>query len=109
MKITVGVLGSGTVGVTLADGLVDLGFTVLVGNRSGNKVDGWTNETGKFEDVARKADIVIVAVKGTVAEKVVKTVKDSLADKVVIDVTNPIADSPPDDGVIKYFTAPANL
>ncbi len=61
-------------------------------------------KTGKFSDVASSSDIIIIAVKGTAAEKVVESIKNHLKGKTVIDVTNPIADLPPDNGVLKYFT-----
>jgi 8-hydroxy-5-deazaflavin:NADPH oxidoreductase len=47
----------------------------------------------------------VLAVKGTVAESALALAgKENLGGKTIIDVTNPIADSPPENGVLKYFT-----
>jgi len=62
-------------------------------------------ETASFEQCARIADLAVLCVKGTAAEKVVGQVKAELSDKTVIDATNPIADAPPQNGVLKYFTS----
>lgn len=104
MSKSVGVLGSGAVGLTLAKGLKDIGYSVVLANRTGHKVDGWTGEVVTYEEASSKSDILVLAVKGTSAEHVVSGIKSNLNGKVVIDTTNPIADAPPDDGVIQYFT-----
>jgi 8-hydroxy-5-deazaflavin:NADPH oxidoreductase len=62
-------------------------------------------ETASFEQCARLADLAVLCVKGTAAEKVVGQVKAELSGKTVIDATNPIADAPPHNGVLKYFTS----
>lgn len=100
----IGILGSGIVGVTLANGLKDAGYSVNLGSNNKPTVDGWEGNVGLFKDVAKKSDIIVLAVKGTAAENVVSELKDELVGKTVIDTTNPISDSPPDDGVIEYFT-----
>ena len=51
------------------------------------------------------ADLVVLAVKGTVAADALRAAGESnLAGKTVIDATNPIADAPPVNGVLKFFT-----
>jgi predicted dinucleotide-binding enzyme len=57
-----------------------------------------------MEDAAAAADLVVLAVKGTAAERVVEICGTRLDGKTVIDTTNPIADAPPDNGVLKLFT-----
>ncbi len=104
MSTRVGILGSGAVGTTLANGLKNAGYEVSVGNRKGLSVDNWKGDVGKFEDVAAQADIVILSVKGSAAEEVVASVKKHLSGKTVMDTTNPIADKAPDEGVLSYFT-----
>ncbi len=104
MKKKIGVLGSGSVGLALAIGLKDLGYEVAIGSRSGKLIEQWHGKIGTFNDVARRADIIILAVKGTAAEVVVKAVKDQILAKTVIDTTNPIANTPPVNGVLNYFT-----
>ncbi len=106
----VGVLGSGAVGETLANGFLKYGDEVMRGSRDPAKLEGWRStagpraSVGTFEAAARHGEVVVLALKGTAAESVVKSVAGALAGKVVIDTTNPIAESPPQDGVIRYFT-----
>ena len=109
MKI--GVLGSGMVGQTLADGFLKHGHEVTRGSRDPAKMAGWLEKagpkgrTGTFAEAARWAEIVVLAVKGEAAEKALDLAgADALAGKVVIDTTNPIASSPPVHGVLRYFT-----
>lgn len=104
MKKTIGILGGGIVGTTLANGLKAAGYEVAIGNRQGSAVDSWSGKVGTYADVAADADTIVLAVKGTAAEEVVQGLKDQLAGKTVIDTTNPITDQAPDEGVLKYFT-----
>jgi hypothetical protein len=103
MSSTVGILGSGAVGQTLARGLRNLDYDVMLSSRDGKEIDGWDGKTGKFEDAA-KSDLIVLAIKGSVAHDVVKSLKADLDGKTIVDATNPIADAPPDNGVIKFFT-----
>lgn len=105
----VGVIGSAVVGQTLAQGFKKHGYDVRIGSRTPAKLADFTSKSGiaagTSEDVAKWADIVVLAVKGHVAEEAVRTAGESnLRGKVVIDTTNPIAEAPPVDGVIEYFT-----
>lgn len=102
----VGILGSGAVGVTLANGFKKHGYDVMLGSRSVKKVDGWPEDTTAFADVARSADIVVLAVGGEVARELVASLADDLAGKIVIDTTNPIDHNrQPENGVLPYFTS----
>ncbi len=110
-KKKVGVIGSGTVGQTLAGGFVKHGHETMIGSRESDKLGDWAAtagplaKTGSIKDAARFGEVVVLAVKGTAAEEAVKAAGvDALAGKVVIDVTNPIADAPPSGGVLKFFT-----
>jgi predicted dinucleotide-binding enzyme len=107
----IGVIGSASVGQTLAQGFRKHGYDVRIASRTPAKLAEFTGKTGiasgTFQDVAAWADAVVLAVKGTVAEDAIRTAGEAnLAGKVVIDTTNPIADAPPVDGVIQYFTGP---
>jgi predicted dinucleotide-binding enzyme len=104
MKQEVAVLGSGAVGQTLANGLKELGYAVTIGRRSKKPVANWEGPVETFETAAENAEIVVLAVKGAVAEELVTSIKSQLSGKTVIDTTNPIADKPPVDGVLSYFT-----
>lgn len=105
----IGVLGSGDVGKTLASGLSKLGYLVMLGSENTDKRTSFKKETGittgTFSDTAAFGDIVILAVKGSAAEKVVVSLSSSLTGKTVIDTTNPISDKPPVNGVLQFFTS----
>lgn len=108
--VKVGILGSGDVGKVLAKGFLKNGYQVAIGSDHPEKLAEFKTEnpemeTATFEQAAQSGDIVVVCVKGTVAEKIVEKVKRHLTGKTVIDTTNPIADAPPQNGVLKYFTS----
>lgn len=108
--VKVGILGSGDVGKVLAKGFLKNGYQVAIGSDHPEKLTEFKREnpemeTATFEQAAQSGDIVVVCVKGTVAEKIVEKVKRHLTGKTVIDTTNPIADAPPQNGVLKYFTS----
>lgn len=108
--MNIGILGSGAVGDSLANGFLKYGYFVKRGSRQPHKMKDWLNKAGSnaslgtFEEAAKFGDIVILCVKGTAAEEVVKLCEKSIQGKVVMDTTNPIADAPPTNGVFKYFT-----
>ena len=105
------ILGSGMVGQTLARGFLRYGNDVAIGTQNPTKKIDWDQATGKspdvttYEQAAQGADILVLAVKGTVAEDVVKAVAAHAPGKTVIDATNPIADLPPENGVLRFFTS----
>lgn len=108
--VKVGILGSGDVGKVLARGFLKNGYQVAIGSDHPEKLAEFKREnpemeTATFEEAAQSGDIVVVCVKGTVAEKIVEKVKKHITGKTVIDTTNPIADAPPQNGVLKYFTS----
>jgi predicted dinucleotide-binding enzyme len=107
----IGVLGSGTVGETLANGFLKHGFDVMRGSREPKKLAEWQKKsakgkTGTFEETARFGELVVLAVKGTAAESALAVCGTSIDGKIVIDTTNPIADRPPEQGVLTFFTGP---
>jgi predicted dinucleotide-binding enzyme len=107
----VGILGSGVVAKSLGKGFLTAGHDVMLGSREADKVRGWSDHekasAGTFTEAADFGDVVVLAVKGTVAVEAAKLAGErALADKTVIDTTNPIADGPPVNGVIQYFTGP---
>ncbi len=108
MKI--GILGSGVVATTLGTGFLKHGHEVTLGTRDAAKLADWSrnNPQGRvasFAEAAQAGEVVVLAVKGTVAAEALRAAgAASLAGKVVIDATNPIADTPPVNGVLKFFT-----
>ncbi len=109
MKI--GVLGSGVVAQVLAAGFLRHGHDVMLGTRDASKLAEWRAQNprggvGRFEDAARFGDVLVLAVKGTVAEDALRAAgHDHFAGKTVIDATNPIADVAPQNGVLRFFTS----
>jgi 8-hydroxy-5-deazaflavin:NADPH oxidoreductase len=106
----VGIIGSGDVGKTLAKGFLKHGYQVVIGSDHTEKLAEFKREnpqieTATFEQAAQSGDIVVLCVKGTVAEKIIEKVKRHLSGKTVVDTTNPIADAPPQNGVLKFFTS----
>jgi hypothetical protein len=107
----VGILGSGAVAKSLAGGFIKHGHEVTLGTRTPAKLADWAKQnpkgrTGSFADAAKSADLVVLAVKGTVAAEALRAAgAASLAGKPVVDATNPIADAPPVNGVLKFFTS----
>lgn len=110
MSKKIGVMGSGSVAQVLAAGLAKKGHEVRIGSREPKKLAEFAAKsgiaTGTFQEVAAFGEIVILAVKGTVAVEAAQSVASQIAGKVVIDTTNPIADAPPQDGILTYFTGP---
>ena len=106
----VGVLGSGDVAKVLASGFLKHRHDVMVGTRTLSKLADWAKQNpkgsvGSFADAAKFAQLVVLAVKGTVALDALRAAgAANLAGKPVIDATNPIADAPPVNGVLKFFT-----
>jgi 8-hydroxy-5-deazaflavin:NADPH oxidoreductase len=106
----VGILGSGDVGKVLGSGFLKHGHQVLMGTRTSSKLADWAKKNpkgsvGGFADAAKFADLVVLAVKGTIAAEALGAAgAANLSGKVVMDATNPIADAPPVHGVLKFFT-----
>ena len=108
--MNVGIVGSGVVAQTLGAGFLKHGHAVMLGTREPRKLATWQSQhsparVGSFADAARFGEMVVLAVKGDVAEGVLRLIADALAGKVVIDTTNPIADAPPVQGVLRFFTS----
>ena len=83
----VAVLGTGTVGKTLAAKLRDVGEDVKVGSRSADNPDS----DGTFADAAEFAELVINATAGTASLDALRAAgADNLAGKVLVDVGNPL-------------------
>lgn len=122
----IGVIGSGQVGETLANGFLAHGYAVMRGSRDPKKLDQWLKKAreagdageagesganasiGDFAEAAAFGEIVVLAVKGVGAEEAVRLCGSSsgLDGKIVLDTTNPIANVPPTEGVLSYFTSP---
>ena len=97
----IGVLGTGSVGTTLADRFAELGHEVVLGARGGDgaqRATGWaaahpdSGRAGSYADAARHGDLVVNATAGTVSVAAVESAgADNLDGRVLLDVANPIA------------------
>lgn len=113
MNKKIGILGSGDVGQSLAKGFIKYGCQVMIGTSSKAKyqelesIGAGKVKAGTFAEAAGFGETIVLAVRGTGAEKTLQSAGlDNLAGKVVIDATNPIAEAPPVNGVLQYFTSP---
>ncbi len=107
----IGIIGSGIVAQALGSGFLKHGYQVMLGTSDKSKLAQWQKEAGtdsllgSFAECAKFGEIIVLAVKGTVASKVLDLMgHENLRGKTVIDTTNPIADAPPVNGVLKFFT-----
>src|SRR5262249_36990027 len=106
----VGILGSGDVAKALAAGFLKHGHNVVMGTRDPAKLADWLAQqrgarAGSFSEAAKVGEVVVLAVKGTVALEALRAAgAANLAGKPIIDATNPIADAPPVNGILKFFT-----
>jgi 8-hydroxy-5-deazaflavin:NADPH oxidoreductase len=112
MKKKIGILGSGAVGTTLANGFIKYGFDVMIGSGTPSKYDELKDKTGgkaavgSFAETAAFGEILVLATKGTAADAVLFAADPAnMKGKTVIDTTNPIADAAPVNGVLQFFTS----
>jgi predicted dinucleotide-binding enzyme len=98
------------VGKVLAGGFLKHGHDVMLGTRTASKLADWVKQNpkgsvGSFADAARFGQVVVLAVKGDVAQEALRAAgAANLAGKPVLDATNPIGNAPPVHGVVKFFT-----
>jgi hypothetical protein len=108
----IGIIGSGIVARTLGGGFLKNGYQVMLGTSDKSKLAEWQKGAGEkatvgsFAETAKFGEIIVLAVKGTVAKNALGLMgHQNLKNKTVIDATNPIADAPPANGVLKYFSS----
>ncbi len=90
-------MGSGEVGLRLAEGFVATGHTVKVGSRNPDKIAQWATRhegkvsTGSFSDAASFGEIVVLATLWDGTPSAIEMAgKRNFSGKVVVDVTNPL-------------------
>jgi 8-hydroxy-5-deazaflavin:NADPH oxidoreductase len=114
MAKKIGVLGSGIVGRTLAEGFLKHGYDVMLGTRDPSRGDmpAWLHahpgaKAASFRETAVFGDIVVLAVLGRAVEEVIQLAgSDHLTGKILIDTTNPLADTEPVNGLLEFTTGP---
>ncbi|TQV74792.1 DNA-binding protein [Aliikangiella marina] len=108
--MNIGIIGSGIVAQTLAAGFEKHGYQVKLGTRNPAQLDKFVTDNpsiqvGSFADAAEYAELVVLAVKGSVAESALEMAgAENLSGKTLIDANNPISDEPPVNGVLQFFT-----
>ena len=91
----VGILGTGSVGQTLAQGFLDKGHDVVLGTRDPATKEGLPAPAVTFADAARHGEVLVLCVHGQAAESAVAlTGPENLAGKLVLDTTNPLEGGP---------------
>ncbi len=107
----IGILGSGMVGKTLADGFIKHGYKVKIGTGHPEKLEEWNQSSGAngtvgtFTEAADFGEILVLAVKGYVAKQLLTDLGAFINHKIVIDACNPIDENnPPVNGVLHFFT-----
>jgi predicted dinucleotide-binding enzyme len=111
MKI--GIIGSGGVGQVLATAFLSEGHSVMLSSRDKAKKElvEWaakkpSGSTGSFAEAAAFGELLVLATAGYAAVNAVELAgKNNFSNKVVIDATNPIDKTPPQNGVLKFFTS----
>jgi len=114
MAQKIGVLGSGVVGRTLAEGFLKHGYEVMLGTRDPSKgeVLKWLAThtgamAGSFRETAIFGEIVVLSVQGLVVEEVIELAgADHLIGKILIDTTDPLTGGPPAEGILEFTTGP---
>jgi predicted dinucleotide-binding enzyme len=111
MKKKIGIIGSGAVGQALATGFLKYGYQVMIGSRDLSKLAEWKSKSGEggsigtFAETAEFGEIIVLATKGSAALDALQLAgKANLSGKTIIDTTNPIADTPPENGVLNFYT-----
>jgi 8-hydroxy-5-deazaflavin:NADPH oxidoreductase len=108
----IGILGSGVVAKQLGLGFLKEGYEVKLGTGNEAKLKDWLKNAGdkasvgSFDEAAKFGEEIVLAVKGSAAEKVIESAGVSnLAGKIIMDTTNPISDQPPTNGVLHFYTS----
>jgi 8-hydroxy-5-deazaflavin:NADPH oxidoreductase len=111
MKI--GIIGSGIVGQVLAKAFLSEGHEAMLGTRNTSKEevvkwkkDNPNGQVANFEETAKFGELLVLATKGSATADIINLAGvKNFSGKVVIDAVNPIADTPPENGVLRFFTS----
>jgi len=97
--MTIGILGTGVVGETIATALVKKRHEVMIGSRTagGDKATAWVKKAGKrasqgnFDTVAQYGELLFICLNGEHALRALDTIApEHVNGKIVVDVTNPL-------------------
>jgi len=95
--LSIGVLGSGSAGQTLATGFLGHGHPIMIGSRDPAKLQEWLRtagpraRVGTFAETAQFGDLVVLSVNGRAAEDVIRLAGiENLNGKIVLDASDPL-------------------
>jgi predicted dinucleotide-binding enzyme len=97
--MNIGILGTGTVGETIATALIKKKHHVMMGSRSAgsDKATAWVKKAGKnaqegsFDAAAQFGELLFICLNGEHALRALETIApEHVAGKIVVDVTNPL-------------------
>src|SRR4051794_18993804 len=97
--MTIGILGTGVVGETIASALIKKHHHVMIGSRTagGEKATAWVRKAGKrasegnFDQAAQYGELLFICLNGEYALRALETIApEHVAGKIVVDVTNPL-------------------
>jgi 8-hydroxy-5-deazaflavin:NADPH oxidoreductase len=95
----IAIFGTGIVGNTIGNKLIQLGYEVMMGSRSAEneKAAGWVSKNGEhasngtYEDAAKFGEIIFNCTKGEIALEVFKQAEvENFNGKTIIDISNPL-------------------
>jgi predicted dinucleotide-binding enzyme len=98
--VDIGIIGTGSVGSSLATGFADAGYRVMLGSRdpSQPRLAAWAADDpehrriGSSREAAIFGELVIFAIPGRALGEILDAIgRDAFAGKLVVDATNPIA------------------
>lgn len=96
---TIGILGTGTVGQTIGNKLIELGYEVKMGSRTADNQNAkdWADNNGSrasygtFSDAAKFGNIIFNCTKGENSLDALQLAGvDNFVDKLLIDISNPL-------------------
>lgn len=112
MDKKIGIIGSAIVAQTLGTGFLKHGYKTMLGSRYSENLaewhdgDGKEGQIGSLSETAAFGDIIVLATKGSVAKEALDLAEaENIKGKTIIDLTNPIVNTPPENGVLKFFTS----
>jgi predicted dinucleotide-binding enzyme len=97
--MTIGILGTGVVGETIATALVKKRHEVMIGSRTAgsDKATAWVKKAGKrashgsFDMAAQYGELLFICLNGEYALRALETIApEHVNGKIVVDVTNPL-------------------
>jgi predicted dinucleotide-binding enzyme len=97
------IIGTGAVAKALATGYTGHGHEVRLGTREPGRDDIQDWHPGSAAEVATWADLIVLAVPGSVAAEVAAAIAAEVGGKILVDATNPVDSS---HGDVRLFTGP---